>query len=112
MNTPVEPMILTANTYYMKGFGGSAGRSNERKVIKEVADYFTEIGLTVTVDEGGCTGTNGIVEAICTYSQSCKNVYKTLTVYNKGKLSNITALRKLSNQAAVRRAKIDGLLAA
>lgn len=104
-HTPTsEPEILTANTYFWHS-GGSAShrRSNEERRKQEVAQFFRQIGLvdvSIQGDEvtarthGNCKEQ---LEVCFSYSESCRNVYKHLSVTRDGRNSNITALRKLYN---------------
>jgi len=55
--------------------------------------------MDVTIDASGdVVGSKDGIVARFSYSESCKNVYKSLTVRRNGKNSNITSLRKLYNQ--------------
>ena len=101
INSPVvqisEPSILSANTYFWSsGSSASQRRSSESRNINNVAEYFRSIGLNVTVSCDTVTGTNDSIEATFFYSESCANVYKTLSIYRNSKKSNISAIRKLA----------------
>lgn len=98
--TVFEPDILTANTYFWTpAWNASSRRSNERKRLAEVADFFRSIGMQAEeyrdYVEGEITVAGETITAQFMYSESCKNVYKGLSVHRDGKRSNITALRKL-----------------
>lgn len=95
-----EPSILTANTYFWTpGRDSGARRRAEERNASTVADFFKNIGMDVTIDASGdVVGSKDGIVARFSYSESCKNVYKSLTVRRNGKNSNITSLRKLYNQ--------------
>ena len=115
INTAIsEPAILSAGTYFWSAAGNaSSRRRNEERHVASVAAYFAAIGLDVA--EEGCdhvTGRAHDLSATFSYSESCKNVYKSLRVVVAGKPSNITQLRRLAHDpaafaaaAAKRRAK-------
>lgn len=89
------PEILTANCYFWNS-GGSADqrRRNESNRINQVVNFFKQKGFEVT-QSGHCVNAKGFGLDVCfSYSESCKNVYKTLSVYRNGKKSNVTAIRK------------------
>ncbi|EJF08890.1 hypothetical protein [Pontibacter sp. BAB1700] len=113
MDTPSEiqfPDILTANTYRWGSSAHASGRRyNERKRQMEVSSFFEKLGFRVTLGEDSLKATIDKIEVYFTYYETCKNVYKTFTVYRDGKKSNITVLRKYAN---MRTRKIDNLLAA
>ena len=97
-----EPSILTANTYYWNANASAGGRrSNEKKRLFEVENFFKKIGLVAVGNDGskvwGRTRKNAKInlEVEFSYSESCNNVYKHLTVLKDGKGSNIKSLRKL-----------------
>lgn len=94
-----EPSILGINTYKWKpASSASARRAAEVKTLNQVSSYFKEIGLEVKTDEDSVSGEAVGLSVVFTYRQSCKNVYKSLSVYSNGKKSNITALRKFANR--------------
>lgn len=97
MNTKIqEPKVLTAKCYFWSPGGAASQRRNAEKArLGEVAEFFGEIGMTVTEHTDGHVIANrdGVV-ARFDYSESCHNVYKTLEITRNGKRSNITALRK------------------
>lgn len=91
-----EPTILTANTYFWSPSNNSGGRRHsEEKYRNIVSDFFRQIGMEVSIVEGKVVGVKDEIVAVFSYSESCKNIYKTLSVSRNGKASNITALRKL-----------------
>jgi hypothetical protein len=94
-----EPSILTASTYFWTSAGAAgARRSNEKKRLQEVTSYFESIGMTITDTTDNAV--HAEYEDVCVtfqYSESCKNVYKSLTVRKSGKRSNITAIRKIAS---------------
>lgn len=91
------PAILTVNTYFWRpGGSASSRRYNEKRHLQAVADFFQALGFdevwhTSVVVEGSGHGLHVRFE----YSESCKNVYKRLTVEKNGKRSNISAIKKL-----------------
>lgn len=94
-----EPSILTANTYFWKpGQNASSRRRNEERNQNKVADFFRSIGMEVTQKGDDIFGQKGYITAVFSYSESCKNVYKSLSVKRNGKNSNILSLRKLYQQ--------------
>lgn len=85
--TTIElPAILTANTYFWSPSGSASGRrSNESRHTAEVqrfldanAEALQAAGITVEFS----------------YSESCHNVYKSLSVYKNGVKKDIRALKK------------------
>lgn len=100
VQTPViaEPSILTANTYYWSPNGTASGRcSNEERKTNDVAAYLKSLGFQITKqDSNNVLAENGEIEVHFHYSESCRNVYKSLCIFKGGKKSNITALRKLT----------------
>lgn len=93
-----EPQILTANTYFWSPSSSANGRrSNEERKTNDVAAYLKSLGFQITKhDSNNVLAENGEIEVHFHYSESCKNVYKSLCVFKGGKKSNITALRKLT----------------
>jgi hypothetical protein len=89
------PQILTANTYFWKPSTSASGRrSNENRRLSEVADFFKQLGFDVEMPDR-VVANKAELRVIFTYSETCNNVYKTLAVYKNGKVSNITAIKKL-----------------
>ena len=98
----VEPEILTASCYFWKpGCNASSRRNNEKRRQSEVGRFFEAIGLSVAFAGDRVTGESEEILAEFEYSETCKNVYKSLSVCRKvkgeWKKSNITALRRLYN---------------
>lgn len=85
--TTVEiPAILTANTYYWKPSSSASGRrSNEKRHADQVQRFLDT--HAETLQAAGIT-----VEF--SYSESCHNVYKSLTIYKNGVKKDIRALKK------------------
>ena len=106
---PEEPAILTANTFYWTPAGpASCRRANERKQVGTVAEWFRAIGGTIeTVNDERVSATwnrNGeAIQATFSYSESCKNVYKSLHVTRNGKRSTIRVLRQIAAEVAADR---------
>ena len=91
-----EPSILTANTYYWSpGRSSSDRRRAEEKHRNKVADFFRSIGMDVTIESGNVIAVKDDIICRFSYSESCNNVYKHLSITRNGKASNITQLRKL-----------------
>lgn len=91
-----EPSILTANTYFWNSASNaSSRRRNEERNLSTVENFLKSIGLQVTADSSKVIASSDNLEVRFYYSESCKNVYKSLEVYKNGKRSNITQLRKL-----------------
>ncbi|NLT51945.1 MAG: hypothetical protein GXX85_13630 [Ignavibacteria bacterium] len=92
------PSILTANTYFWNSANSASSRRYcEEKRQNEVASFFSEIGFNVKRNGDNVIATKEEVEVVFHYSESCKNVYKTLSITKNGKKSNITAIKKLLN---------------
>ena len=92
-----EPSILSRNIYNWKpSSNASTRRAAEIRTLDQVSSYFKEIGLEVKTDGDSVSGEAVGLSVVFTYRQSCKNVYKSLSVYSNGKKSNITALRKFA----------------
>ena len=90
------PNILTANTYFWASSSTANGRrKNEERNISTVVSFFPELGFDVSHDNDTVKATNGTINVRFHYSESCKNVYKSLEVTKNGKRSNITAIKKL-----------------
>lgn len=69
---------------------------NEERRTDEVANFLTSLGFELTKnDTNNVIGELNGLEVHFHYSESCKNVYKSLAIYRNGRKSNITALRKL-----------------
>jgi len=84
--TPNIPEILTANTYFWSpGGSASSRRSNEKRRNGEVAHF-------IAANQGDLNAAG--IEIDFSYSESCRNVYKTCKITRNGKRSNITAVRK------------------
>lgn len=89
------PSILTANTYFWQpSSSASQRRRNEERKIGEVYDFFKSNGFDTSISDG-VVATKGDLCVRFTYSESCKNVYKRLSVYVGEKKSNITAIVKV-----------------
>lgn len=96
----IEPSILTANCYFWKpSFTAPGRRRNEERHQSEVAAWFKSIGMTVEVSGTTVYACVGEIIACFSYSESCKNCYKSLDITRVGKRSNITLLRKLADPA-------------
>lgn len=100
-HVPAEPSILTANTYFWKpGCSADNRRRNEARNAATVAAHLTALGFAVETGSGFANGTlqtaKGEIAVRFSYSESCANVYKSLTVTRAGKNSNITTLRKIA----------------
>ncbi len=94
--TVTEPAILTANTYFWNSATNAANRRrNEERNLATVENFLKSIGLQVSTDSGKVVASSDDLEVRFYYSESCKNVYKSLEIYRNGKRSNITQLRKL-----------------
>lgn len=86
------PYILSAKTYFWTPSShASSRRSNEKRRYQEVADFFTLHGFTKV---GDGTFEKGDCRVFFSYSESCKNVYKSFSVTIKGKKSNSRGLQK------------------
>lgn len=84
--TPHIPEILTANTYFWTPAGSaSSRRSVEKRRNNEVAQF-----IEANQEALNAAG----IEINFSYSESCKNVYKSCKITRNGKRSNITAVRK------------------
>lgn len=89
------PSILTANTYFWTpSTNASDRRKNEEKKLNEVASFFETLGFEVS-NTDRVIAKKDELEVVFSYSESCKNVYKHLSVTRNGKNSNITAIKKL-----------------
>jgi hypothetical protein len=96
--TPIvpEPAILTANTYFWTpGQNASTRRRNEERNQQVVADYLSALGFVVTRSGDSVAATGYGLSIDFSYSESCSNVYKRLSVMRDGRGSNITAIRKI-----------------
>lgn len=95
-NNIQEPGILTANTYFWSpGRDSGSRRRAEDRNRNAVADFFRAIGMDVTIDSDDVVGRKDDIVARFSYSESCSNVYKHLSITRNGKVSNIKSLRKL-----------------
>lgn len=92
------PTIFTANTYFWSP-SKSAGerRRSEDKKIEEVNEFLIAVGFSLN-DDGyyerkfkGCK-----IEVKFFYSESCANVYKSLSVYKDNKRSNVRLLKAIA----------------
>ena len=93
------PAILTANTYFWNpDSSAQQRRNNEARRLLEVQDFLLSIEFIRNPDaDNWIREFNGeTVTVDFDYSESCKNVYKSLTVYNGPKKSNITLLKKIA----------------
>lgn len=89
------PTILTANTYFWSpAYSASQRRRNEDLRNGQVADFFRNIGFEVE-QSNGVRARSGKIEVTFSYSETCKNVYRHLSVYKDGKKSNVSAIKKL-----------------
>lgn len=98
MQTPqiAIPSIFTANTYFYSPASTASGRRrNEERRISEATNFFKSLGFEVIEKSNSIDAILGEIEVSFSYSESCQNVYKSLSVYKKGKKSNITTLKKL-----------------
>ena len=97
MATLNAPSILTANTYFWSSASSaSLRRRNEERHQAVVADFFGSLGMSVSQNGNDVIGEKDGIVAVFSYSESCKNVYKHLSITRNGKRSNITALSKLA----------------
>jgi len=98
----LEPAILTASTFYWKpATSASSRRSNEVKNLNKVEEYLRSLGFETSIEGDYVNGTLvhltlGNIKVLFHYSESCKNVYKTLSITRDGKNSNIKLLRKIA----------------
>jgi len=91
-----EPKILTANTFYWKPCSSAAQRrSSEKRNQEQVKKFLEGLGFEIVWIGDRVTGKKDDSEVIFSYSESCKNVYKSLEVRKNGEKSNIRTLRKL-----------------
>jgi len=93
--------ILEANTYYWSPATHADGRrSRERRRVAEAERTLESLGFGVSSDSNSVTGVAEFegeeIEVVFSYSESCRNVYKSLQVYRDGRRSNITLLRKMA----------------
>lgn len=93
------PDIFTANTYFWSsGSSADQRRRSEERRQSEAANFFRTIGMEVSRSGNTVTAEGHGLEIEFHFSESCKNVYKTLSIYRNGKKSNISSLRKLIAQ--------------
>lgn len=100
---PAEPSILSANTYFWTpAQNASTRRRNEERNQQAVADYLQLLGFDVERNGDAVKGYHPDykVRVVFSYSESCANVYKSLSVTRSGKNSNITAIRKVAKLEA------------
>ena len=89
------PSILTANCYFWNPCSSADGRRRcEEKRQSEVASFFHAAGFAVTRNGNSVNASGFGLDIDFHYSETCGNVYKSLSVYRNGKKSNITAIRK------------------
>ena len=93
-----EPTILAASTYFwIPARSADQRRRNETRNTDKVANYLSAIGFTITDQaERYVTAVKDEVDVTFYYKESCSNVYKSLSVTRAGKVSNITAIRKIA----------------
>ena len=76
------PQIITAKTYFWTPSGSASGRrSNEKRRLAEMEDFVNSLPALKNV------------EIKFDYSESCRNIYKSFTIFRNGKKSNILGLR-------------------
>lgn len=97
-----EPAILTAKTFFFRPSSNASGRRrNESRQHSIVIGFLEGLGFSILrADDEISVGvlnheSLGRIEVEFYYSESCKNVYRRLSVTRNGKVSNITLLRKL-----------------
>jgi hypothetical protein len=99
ITVPAEPAILSANTYFWGAASTASNRRrNEERRQAEVAAYFEALGFEVERSGDNVFATGHGLEIKFHFSESCTNVYKSLSVSRNGKASNITAIRKVAAQ--------------
>lgn len=97
----LEPTVLGANTFYWKPSpSASSRRSREIRNRNQVEEYLLSLGFEHDPDGGFKYVVNGgykgkAVYVNFKYSESCSNVYKSLTVMWGDNNSNITTIRKI-----------------
>ena len=93
-----EPAILASNTYFWTpARSADQRRRNEVRNTDKVANYLSAIGFTITDQaERYVTAVKDEVNVTFYYEETCSNVYKSLSVTRAGKVSNITAIRKIA----------------
>jgi len=93
----MEPKILSQNTYYWRsGSTASQRRSNEKRRLSEVESFLLSLNFEIILSGNEfIKAKKDNIEVAFSYSESCRNVYKKLSVKKDGKRSNITTLRKL-----------------
>lgn len=90
------PEILTANTYWwIPANNASNRRRNEERHLANVEAFFQKLGFETSIVGNYVNAELGQVQISFYYAESCKNVYKSLTIINNGRKSNITTLKKL-----------------
>lgn len=96
MKNIIEPSILTANTYFWNSANNASSRiNNEKKHKHTVENFLKQIGFVIIENDEKVFAKLKELEVKFYYSESCKNVYKSLEIWKNGKKSNITSLRKL-----------------
>lgn len=73
----------------------SQRRRNEERNLANVAVFFQSIRMNVTEQGDKVIGEKDGIRAVFSYRETCKSVYKSLSVTRDGKSSNITSIRKL-----------------
>lgn len=76
------PSIVTAKTYFWSPEGSASGRRYKEKRRQEEIDEFAEEVMKVVPT----------VKIEGSYSESCRNVYKSMTYYVNGRRTNLTGL--------------------
>jgi hypothetical protein len=75
------PSIVTANTYFWSSQGSASGRrSNEGRRQSEIDDFCLLVNVVPGVETSG------------SYSESCNNVYKSMSYEVNGRSTNLTGL--------------------
>ena len=96
-----EPAILAANTYFWKPSANATSRRRaERMNLGTVEDYLSALGFETHMTDCAVHAERAGVSVTFTYSESCRNVYKALSVIRDGRTSNITTLRKIAKTIA------------
>ncbi len=96
-----EPSILTAKVYWWKpGSNANSRRHNETRRRSEVERFLQDLDFKTTSIINGIMGEMyhsmfGKISVHFEYFESCKSVYRYLSITVNGKTSNIKLLRKL-----------------
>lgn len=89
-----EPDILTANCFYWNPGSTAALRTSaENRRQTQAGEWLKKAGLKVSYSGDTVTAEGDGIVVEFSYYESCKNVYKSFTVYRGGKKSNIKGLR-------------------